>query len=770
MKTFMQKTFLLENFDYETSLTKLESELKSHVLLKTIFFDFKRKLLSLDYFTDGEDIILILEKYANSIKEITFTKKDIYLRGLDCAHCAGKIEDEVKNIDFIKAATLNFAAQKINVEILEGSSEVDTLNYVNKIVKDIEPHVIVSYEKEVTDNDEHSHEHGASGKLATAAIIVGALIFIALLIINLDSNIKTSLYIISYLLVGGSILLSAVRNTIKGQIFDENFLMSVATLGAVSIQEYSEAVAVMLFYRVGEYFQNRAVNNARASISALMDIRPDYANLKIDDKIEVISPDYVKKGDLIIIKPGEKIPLDGIIVEGSSSIDNAALTGESLLKDVGKGDELLSGGINKTGLLTVEVTKEFGDSTVAKILDLVENAGNKKAQTENFITKFSRYYTPFVVFIAVLIYLIPPLVIENAVREEWLYRALVFLVVSCPCALVISVPLSFFAGIGKASKSGILVKGSNFLEALTDVETVILDKTGTLTKGVFKVEKVTAFNGFSEDDVLKYAAFAEAFSTHPIARSVLNAYKKEINKDALLNYTEISGKGTKVTIDDKTIFAGNAKLMEDENISFTPSEAIGTTIYIAINQTHVGTLDIFDEIKPDSKDTIDKLKKLGIKNIVMLTGDNKNIAHKVSDYLGITQTFGELLPQDKVKILEQFTEKKTGKIIFVGDGINDAPSLAGADIGIAMGGVGSDAAIEAADVVIMTDEPSKIPTIINIAKKTRQIVKQNIIFALGVKSIILVLGAFGIATMWEAVFGDVGVTLIAVLNAVRILR
>ncbi|NOV80691.1 Cd2+/Zn2+-exporting ATPase [Clostridium saccharobutylicum] len=584
--------------------------------------------------------------------------------------------------------------------------------------------------------------------------------------------IELIMYLVSYLLVGGEVILRALKNISRGQVFDENFLMGIATIGAFAIGEYPEGVAVMLFYQIGEIFQDMAVDRSRKSISALMDIRPDFASLKINGDIKKVSPEEVGIGDVIIVKPGEKVPLDGKVIEGNSMVDTAALTGESVPREVGVGDSILGGVINKNGLLTIKVEKEFGDSTIAKILDLVQNASSKKSPTENFITKFARYYTPAVVFAALALAIIPPLVIDGATFSSWIYRALAFLVVSCPCALVVSIPLGFFGGIGGASKNGILVKGGNYLEALNDVEMVVFDKTGTLTKGVFKVTEIKPENNISKDELIACAAYAENYSNHPIATSILKAYGEEIIKDKIKGYEEISGYGVKVLLEGKEVLAGNYKLMDKENISYNAVETIGTVVHVSINKRYAGYIIISDEVKSDSKSAIRALKEIGVKRTVMLTGDNKAVGSKISKELGVDEVYAELLPDQKVDKLEALYNEKSpkGKIIFVGDGINDAPVLARADIGIAMGGVGSDAAIEAADVVIMTDEPSKIASAIKIAKKTRTIVMQNIIFALTIKLIILVLVAFGLGTMWEAVFGDVGVALLAVLNAMRAMK
>lgn len=558
----------------------------------------------------------------------------------------------------------------------------------------------------------------------------------------------------------------------RGQVFDENFLMSVATIGAFAIGEFAEGVAVMLFYQIGEFFQGRAVNRSRKSIADLMDIRPDYANLKLENEVKKVSPQEVKINDYIVIKPGEKVPLDGVVVEGESMVDTSALTGESVPREVKKDNDVLGGFINKNGVLTVKVSKEFEESTVSKILELVENASSKKAPTENFITKFARYYTPIVVFAALGLAVIPPLVIQGATFAEWIYRALTFLVISCPCALVISIPLGFFGGIGGASKNGILIKGGNYLEALNSVDTVVFDKTGTLTKGVFKVTDINPSKDISKEELLEYAAFAESYSNHPIATSILNAYSKEIDKEKIENYEEIAGHGIKVNVKGKEVLAGNIKLMDLNKIQHKLVEDMGTVIYVALDGNFAGSILISDEVKIDSKNAIKGLKDIGIKKTAMLTGDNKKVGVKIANELGLDEVYAELLPDQKVEKLEMLDKQKSekGKLVFVGDGINDAPVLARADIGVAMGGLGSDAAIEAADVVLMTDEPMKLVNAIKIAKRTKKIVWQNIIFAFGVKAIVLLLGAGGHASMWEAVFADVGVALIAVLNAMRVLN
>lgn len=603
-------------------------------------------------------------------------------------------------------------------------------------------------------------------------IIIGAAVLATAVLLNLNNEwLQIALFIISYIIAGGDIVKRAVTNILRGKVFDENFLMSVATIGAFLIGEYPEGIAVMLFYQVGELFQSYAVGKSRKSIASLMDIRPDYANVKKGDELVKVDPDEVQIGDIIVIKAGEKIPLDGKVIEGSSMIDTSALTGESVPREVEVGSDILSGCININGVITAEVTKEFGESTVSKILDLVENASSKKSNSEQFITKFARYYTPVVVIIAVFLAIIPPLVIDGATFSDWIYRALAFLVVSCPCALVISIPLSFFGGIGGASKKGVLVKGGNYLEALAETEIVVFDKTGTLTKGVFNVQEIHP-EGVSKEELLELTAHAESYSNHPISLSLKRAYSKEIDNGRISDVEEISGHGVIATVDGKKVMAGNIKLMKMMDIPYFKGELIGTIVHVAVNNKYIGYIVIADEVKEDSAQAIKELKAANIKQTVMLTGDNKSIGSKVAKELGLDKVYAELLPADKVEKLEElFSQKsKKGKLAFVGDGINDAPVLARADIGIAMGGLGSDAAIEAADVVIMTDEPSKIATAMKISKKTLKIAHQNIVFAIGIKIIVLILSAFGIATMWAAIFADVGVTIIAVLNAFRALN
>ena len=602
--------------------------------------------------------------------------------------------------------------------------------------------------------------------------LIGAAVYTVAIITRVEGSLfSLGAFLVAYFIIGGDVLLRAVRNISHGQIFDENFLMSIATIGAFIVGDFAEAVAVMLFYQVGELFQSYAVDQSRKSIAGLMNIRPDYATVQRGELLAKVDPDEVKVDETIVIKPGERVPLDAIVLSGSSSVDTSALTGESLPRDVDAGDPLLSGCININGLLTARVTKEYGESTVSKILDLVENASSKKSNSEHFITRFAHYYTPVVVIVAVLLGLIPPLLIPGATFREWIYRGLIFLVISCPCALVISIPLSFFGGIGGASKRGILVKGSNFLEALAQTEIVVFDKTGTLTKGIFEVQQIIA-EGIGADVLLELAAYAESYCNHPISRSLQKAYQKPIDNARISDVEEISGHGVTARVDNALVAAGNAKLMRRLGIEYKEPDAVGTVVHVAKDGVYCGCIVIADEVKEDAARAIQELKAANIRQTVMLTGDSKQIGERVAAQLGLDSVYTELLPADKVaKMEELFAEKSPrGKLAFVGDGINDAPVLARADIGIAMGGLGSDAAIEAADIVIMTDEPSKIATAIRVSQKTLRIVKQNITFALLVKGVVLVLGALGIATMWAAIFADVGVAILAILNAIRMLN
>lgn len=703
---------------------------------------------------------------------ITMTIIELELRGLDCASCAGKIEDRTAKLEGVKTASLDFVNKKIKVDIENELDRDKIKDSIIKLVNKFEPGVEVLdlSIKDMDSSHDHSHEHGNFDTHELIRIVSSLILFIIPPLLKLQGGIRLSTYLLAYFIVGYDVLIRAGKNLVNRTPFDENFLMTLATIGAFIIGEYPEGVAVMLFYQVGELFQGMAVNRSRKSIKALTDIMPDYANLEKDNEIVVVDPTEVRIGDYIIIKPGEKVPLDGLVVEGESSLDTSNITGESVPRSIGVGNQIISGVINNQGLLKVKVEKEFGESTVTKILDLVENASSRKAPTEQFISKFARYYTPAVVFIALGIGILPTLFF-NGELTDWAYRAFVFLVISCPCALVISIPLGFFGGIGAASKEGILVKGGNFLEALNYVDRVVFDKTGTLTKGVFKVTKVKAYDGYSEDEVLELAAYGESYSNHPIALSILDEYGRDIRKEYIVDYREIPGKGISVNIDEADILLGNKGLLIDNNIDFVEEESIGTVVYVAREGRHVGTIIVSDEIKASVRDDLSSLKDLGVQETIMLSGDNGSTARKVGDLIGIDKVHGDLLPQDKVLKLEEILSESSGKkVAFVGDGVNDAPVLARADVGIAMGGLGSDAAIEAADIVILTDEISKIATGIKIAKKTKRIVSQNIVIALGIKLMVLGLGAAGLASMWQAVFADVGVSLIAILNSIRVLK
>ncbi|WP_212935640.1 heavy metal translocating P-type ATPase [Bacillus hominis] len=780
-EALVKKKLMLEGLDCANCAMKIEKGVGNIEGVNSCSVNFATKTMILEtpqnkeneVVTEAKQLVTKLEPHIKVQEEqkIKSIKEVFVLEGLDCANCAMKIENKVKEMPTVSEATVDFVSKKLRVEVANKRELESTVQNIKNVVQKLEPDVKVVREEEK--GHDHGHDHGDGNvKKMIGRLVVGGILTGIAALAGLPQMITIPLFVLAYLLIGGDIVWRAIRNITRGQVFDENFLMAIATVGAFAIQQYSEAVAVMLFYQVGELFQSIAVNRSRKSITSLMDIRPDYANVKVGNETKQVSPEDVQIGDYIIVKPGEKVPLDGKVVEGTSMMDTSALTGESVPREVEVGNDVLSGFVNQNGVLTVEVTKEFGESTVSKILDLVQNASSKKAPTENFITKFARYYTPVVVITAAIMAFIPPLILEGATFSEWIYRALVFLVISCPCALVVSIPLGFFGGIGGASKSGILVKGSNYLEALNDVKYIVFDKTGTLTKGVFKVTKMEPSEGITTEELLEYAAFAEVYSNHPIAQSIRKAYGESIDENAIEDYSEISGHGTVVKVQGKEIFAGNAKLMRKENITFKQPNTVGTLVHVAVDGKYAGYIVISDEVKEDSKQAIQKLKELGIKKTVMLTGDAKSVGEVVGKELGLDEVHAELLPHQKVEEIEKIDAAKRGKekIAFVGDGINDTPVLARADVGIAMGGLGSDAAIEAADIVIMTDEPSKIATAVKIAKRTRSIVWQNIIFALGVKGLVLLLGAFGIATMWEAVFSDVGVTLLAVLNAMRVLR
>ncbi|HGF8075427.1 heavy metal translocating P-type ATPase [Enterococcus faecium] len=687
--------------------------------------------------------------------------KSYRLEGLDCANCAMKIEKGVQKINGVKEATVNFTSGKLTIDAEEdhlATIEQET----KKVVKELEPDV------KVTEIDkEKVSERGNEKERNTLFRILFSLAGIALLLLfDFNEPIRLIGYLLIYLLIGYDVVKKAVMNIVKGKIFDENFLMSVATIGAMLIGEYPEAVAVMLFYQIGEYFQGLAVSHSRKSIRELMAIRPETAHVQTAEGLMTVNPEDVQIGQFVLVKPGERVPLDGTIIEGESLVDTSALTGESVPKSVYVGETVLSGFINKNKPFLVQVEKSYENSTISKLLELVENASSKKAPAENFITKFARYYTPVVVGLAVLLAVLPPLVVSGAAFSEWIYRALTFLVISCPCALVISVPLSFFGGIGGASKIGVLVKGSNYLELLAQTETVVFDKTGTLTKGDFSIQTIDT--KIDPKIFMQYVASAEQFSTHPIAQSVLEGYAGPLLPTT--NIQEFAGEGILAEVDGKQVLVGNHKLMERFEISFPSSQEIGTLLYLAIDQSYSGYLVIADTLKEDAVDALVQLKQAGVKNTVMLTGDSKKIADHIGKQVGVDKIYSELLPEDKVQRLEEILQRNNKKTAFVGDGINDAPVLARADVGIAMGGLGSDAAIEAADVVIMNDQPSKIAEAIHLAKKTLKIVKQNIVFAIGIKILVLALGAFGFASMGDAVFADVGVTVLAVLNAMRSLH
>jgi Cd2+/Zn2+-exporting ATPase len=691
------------------------------------------------------------------------------LEGLDCANCAQKIEDRVNKLNGVKKATLNFVNKKLLIEF-NGVSNEELVNQIKDEIIAIEPYVkIIDFNENINKNRKiNLNENNSSLK----RLFLSLLIFILGVILPIDEYIKYLLFLTSYLIAGIRVLKISFHNVKNKNIFDENFLMSVATIGAIAIGQFEEAIAVMIFYEIGEYFQSKAVNQSRKSIAELMDIRPDYANLIKNEDFIKVNPNDVQIGDYILIRPGEKIPLDSVIVDGESSMDTKALTGESIPKDVRTGDKILGGYINLQGLLKAKVEKEYKDSSVSKILKLVEESSEKKAPTENFITAFAKYYTPVVVFLAIALAIIPPLIIEGALFSDWIYRALVFLVVSCPCALVISIPLSFFAGIGRASKNGILIKGGNYLEALNFVDTIVFDKTGTLTEGVFKVSSVVTIGNYSVDEVLYFAAHAEYNSNHPIAKSIVEYYNKGINLSSITEFKEYAGNGIEAVVNESKILLGKLDFLRSKGIKIDELYQNSNSIYVAIDGKFEGYIVITDKVKNDAKYTIDMLKNNNIKNIVMLTGDNKKVAAETAKDLGINSYYAELLPEDKVEIVEKLMSKKSNKkskLVFIGDGINDAPVLSISDIGIAMGGLGSDAAIEASDIVLMTDELKKLIELFQISKKTRKIAYENIYLALSVKFLVLILGALGIATMWHAVFADVGVTILAVINSMRLI-
>lgn len=698
--------------------------------------------------------------------------KKYQLKNIDCASCAAKIEDGLSKMPDVKFVSVNFANSTLQID-------APNIEEVKQKIKEIEPEVeIVEATDDLTPpakrfaiKDELAENKNELIKIFFALLLLSVGLIFEEEIHNTPYHIAEYLiFIPAYLISGWGVLKGAARSIAKGKVFNELFLMSIATLGAIAIDEMAEAVAVMLFYVVGELFQDIAVNRSRKSVKALLEIRPDYANIKINGDVKRVSPAEVHPGQIIVVKSGEKIPLDGNIIEGNSFVDTSALTGESVPRSVKENETVLAGMINNSGLLTIKVIKEFGESSISKILELVENASSKKAETEKFITTFAKYYTPVVVFGALLLAVIPPLFFAGQTFTDWIYRALVVLVISCPCALVISIPLGYFGGIGGASRRGILVKGSNFLDALTKIKTVVFDKTGTLTKGEFKVAEIVSANGFKEEDILKYAAYAEAYSSHPIAKSILDAYDNKIQQVEISEVNEISGHGIKAKVNSNEIIVGNDKLLHQENIEHNKCDIAGTVVHVTVNKKYAGYIVISDSLKDGAVEAINELNKLKVKT-VMLTGDNKSAAEVYAKKLGINEFYYDLLPENKVEHIEKLIDSaKDGKVAFVGDGINDAPVIARADVGIAMGALGSDAAVETADVVLMTDSPMQVVKSIEVARRTRRIVWQNIGFAMGVKLFFILLGAFGIATMWEAVFGDMGVAIIAILNAVRVLK
>ncbi|MEG0273605.1 MAG: heavy metal translocating P-type ATPase [Longicatena sp.] len=690
----------------------------------------------------------------------------LYIKGLDCANCAHKIEQHVAHMENVKDASLNFSNGVLFVELKDHTLEKDSLDKIVKAVLTLEDGISVERVKTTVEEKKHS----LFSFYENWRLYMGILLFAIAIMLEKESY-SLWIFIVAYIFAGGRVVYIAIKNILRGEVFDENFLMSVATLGAFFVQSYKEAVAVMIFYEVGEMFQSYAVQKSRTSISSLMNIRADHANKLVDGKEMVVDPQELKVSDIIVLKPGERVPMDGVVIEGIGAMDTSALTGESMPRDVQEGDEILAGVVNLNSVLKVRVTKEYGESTVSRILELVENASSKKAPMEKFITKFARIYTPVVVGLAVLLVVLPMVFIKDAVFYDWLYRALTFLVVSCPCALVVSIPLGLFAGIGAASKRGILIKGGNYLEALHKIDTVVFDKTGTLTKGVFALRDIYVQDA-TKEEVLQLAAYGESHSSHPIALSIAKAYGKEIDTTRLSQYEEIAGQGIQVKLDGSIVLVGNHKLMKANHIEFQDTKETGTIVHVAKDHVYMGYLLIDDVVKETSKQAIQDLKKLGVSKTVMLSGDRKEVGEHVASILGLDEVYMQLLPVDKVEKVEMLLEQmdEEHKLAFVGDGINDAPVLARADIGVAMGGIGSDAAIEAADVVLMKDDPSSLATAMSISKKTMRILWQNIIISLGVKAIILIFTAFGFANMWMGVFADVGVTLLAVLNSMRALK
>lgn len=694
------------------------------------------------------------------------TRYEWSLTGLACANCANKIEAAVQKMEGVASARLDLVNSKFYVEISSDQDAVGIRERIKTIMSDIEPGASIK------DDAAEPEEDGEQAfRKRIAVYIIGLLLFIAAIIMPGETLPETLLFISAWLIFGGEILVKSFRNILKGRVFDENFLMTIATIGAFILGEYAEGASVMLFYQIGELFQDYAVDRSRRSIKNLLDITPEFANIMTENGLVKALPGNVRPGDRIKVFPGERVPLDGRVLEGHSSVDTSPLTGESLPRDVQEGDEVLSGSINQSGALTLEVTKSYENSTVSRILELVQNAAGKKAVAERFITRFAAKYTPAVVGLAAMLAILPPL-LTQAPFSQWAYRALVFLVISCPCALVISIPLGFFGGIGAASRRGILVKGGNYLEALARVDTMVFDKTGTLTTGAFEVTGITPRPGFTAEELLRYAASAESYSTHPLARSVLKRYGQNPDPARMDSHAEIPGRGVRARVDGKQVFCGNSKLMADHQIAVGEEIVSGTSLYVAVDGVYAGRIDLGDTLKPDAPAAIERLRAMGIRDTVLLTGDNQGTARDIAGRLGISRVHAQLLPQDKVSVLESIMEEKNGKkpVVFVGDGINDAAVISRADIGIAMGGIGSDAAIEAADIVIMNDELKKLGDAVAIARKTRRIVYQNILLALGVKLLFLAMATGGLTTLWEAVFADVGVALLAVLNAMRAIK
>ena len=704
--------------------------------------------------------------HVKEVRELQGADK-LYLTGLDCANCAAKIERHVAGMENVADASLNFSNGILFVQMKDKVKKEETLMKIMEVIPTLEDGVLVEKEKKVQETES---KYGMFSFRNNAQLYSGIFLFLVGLFFH-ETAYSVWIFLAAFVFAGGKVVITAMRNVLKGEVFDENFLMSIATIGAFAIQDYEEAVAVMIFYEIGEMFQSYAVNRSRKSISSLMNIRADYANV-LDGEQEIKkTPEDVKIGELILVKPGERVPLDGIIIKGSSALDTSALTGESMPRDVHIDDEVLAGVVNLSGVLTMKVTKPYGESTVSRILELVENASSKKAPMEKFITKFARVYTPSVVALAVALAILPPLFSNQIHVMDMLESALTFLVVSCPCALVVSIPLGLFAGIGAASKQGILIKGGNYLEALQNIDTVVFDKTGTLTKGVFRVVEVNAQQG-SKEALLQLAAYGEYHSSHPIALSIKEAYGKTIDASYLQHYEEVAGNGIQVEINGEKVLLGNEKLMQKHGISTVPCPTPGTIIHIAKENVYLGYVLINDEMKETSKQAIQELKRNGVKRCIMLSGDRKEVGEHVAKELALDEVHMQLLPADKVARVEELLQQEDAKhkLAFVGDGMNDAPVLARADVGVAMGGIGSDAAIEAADIVLMKDDPLALSEAFRIARKTMYVLWQNIVFSLGVKGIVLALAALGIANMWMGVFADVGVTLLAVLNSMRILR